>query len=91
MTPEKRKELLHHAAENPEARFICTNWNGVDICNGNIEAVLARPSYNWEIVKEPVVTVEYYKIHHVRPNPDWDLRITTTDGVRVAELKENIK
>jgi hypothetical protein len=95
MTPEKRKELLHYAAENPDARFLTKNFNGCDQCEGNIEAVLARPHYDWEIVKEPVVTVEYYSRDGINLVPtvwmdNWDLRITTTDGVRVAELRENI-
>jgi hypothetical protein len=92
MTPEKRKELLHYAANNPNARFTCKEWFNCDIAS-----VTASPELDWEIVKEPVVIIEYYcQLDNgcympMTINNQWDLRITTTDGVRVAELRENIK
>ena len=98
MTPEKRKELLHYAAENPNAKFAYENKSATF----GASYVLAYPHYDWEIVKEPVVMINYYRLAIVNAGNgksgyidchenNWDLRITTTDGVRVAELRENVK
>lgn len=49
MTPEKRKELLIYAANNPEARF--TYEASDENYDAPIKVVLAYPEYDWEIVK----------------------------------------
>jgi hypothetical protein len=55
MTPEKRAELLHYAADNPDARFKSGSWTGT----GDIEDVFRFIHYDWEIYHEPKDEVSY--------------------------------
>ena len=55
MTPEKRKELLLHEANNPDSRYICNRF----LEPTNIAFLLNNPQDNWEIYTPPKVKVEH--------------------------------
>ena len=53
----KHAELLIAAAEDADAAFKCDSKPGLYL----IEGVLTWPEKNWQLVKKPVVVVEYYR------------------------------
>jgi hypothetical protein len=59
MTPEKRAELLHYAADHPYARFICKRFFGSKSCTYDIMFVLGNLCDDWEIYHEPKEEVSY--------------------------------
>jgi hypothetical protein len=88
MKPHKYAELLRYAADNADARFMSEtyreNYRGYVF---TIEKVILNTHINdWEIYKEPVTEVCYYR-HRLRDfirfEPDlenWDMKITYIDG-----------
>ena len=86
----KHAELLIAAAEDADALFKCDPH----LVNYHIDAVLTWPEKNWQLVKKPVVVVEYYgkswgdyRHYNLKEEDLWDMKITITDGVRKAEFK----
>jgi hypothetical protein len=68
MTPEKRAELLHYAADNPDARFISkefnTNYGLIYPTEPNVTHDIKTVTCNeyfddWEIYEEPKDEVSY--------------------------------
>ena len=53
----KHAELLIAAAEDADALFKCDSQLG----RYEIDFVLTWPEKNWQLVKKPVVVVEYYR------------------------------
>ena len=85
----KHSELLIAAAEDADSVFKCDSKPGRYL----IEGVLTWPEKNWQLVKP--VTVKYYKetfaddyqCRNLQEEDSWDMKITTTDGIRKAEFK----
>jgi hypothetical protein len=64
MTPEKRAKLLHHAADNPDARFISkrlnVNYNLADTYAVDFNYLINNQQFDdWEIYEEPKDEVSY--------------------------------
>jgi hypothetical protein len=57
MTNEKRAKLLHHAADNPKARFVCEEYGFITPVS--IKFVLENTNIDWEIYEEPKDEVSY--------------------------------
>ena len=53
----KHAELLIAAAEDADALFS----SDPHLVNYHIDAVISLPDKNWQLVKKPVVVVEYYR------------------------------
>ena len=79
----KHAELLIAAAEDADALFKCDSQLG----RYDIYFVLTWPEKNWQLVKKPVVEVEYYGKLLGGYRERWDMKVTITDGVRKAEFK----
>jgi hypothetical protein len=89
----KHADLLRHAAENADARFLCLTST-----IGDIKQVLEYNNYKWEIYKPDSIVVEYYAktdisyfllwsgsadIDIKRLVPvGWGMKITITNGDR---------
>ena len=54
----KHRDLIVAWADNTDIKFECENWRRY---TSNIQDVLANSDYDWQIVKEPVAEVKYYR------------------------------
>lgn len=60
MTPEKRKEILLHEANNPNSRYVIGN---ITYVNYSFEYVIQNPNNDWKIYIKPQERVEYVNMY----------------------------
>lgn len=86
-TEHKLAWALRAAADDENARFTCKQHT-----NGDIFSVLGAPHYDWQLVKPPVVTHEYYQLitnnfYLTESDNFWNMHITLIDGWPQKEVE----
>jgi hypothetical protein len=89
MTPEKRKELLHYAADNPDARFVSIKFINDGGCSpAYLETMIKWHGYDdWEIYHEPKDEVSYDFVYIGAYKTKEDIRILTENNPSRIPIK----